>query len=279
MKFLKNFFKANYRGDTIVEVTFAIAMFCVVAVISISIMNDGLNSAQSSLEITMARNEIDAQAEALRFVHDSYISQMKLSPDQQQYKLLWEKIVGTNGVSGLVNTPEQIAEYPILDCNSAYELSNSDNLYNDKGFILNTRLLVPANVDSTIIKKFFAASGDTTSISYQKLTDYILIDADKNIVDNPFVPATVYPRIIYTTGNNQEAAALIEGDTYSRDYRKLSRAEGIWILAVRDASTSQAAVLPTYYDFYIRTCWYPPGKEQPNTIATIIRLYNPGISN
>lgn len=61
------------RGDTIVEVLFAITIFSMVAVASIAIMNSGLAMSQRSLEITAVRQQVDGQAEALRFLHGSYI--------------------------------------------------------------------------------------------------------------------------------------------------------------------------------------------------------------
>ena len=65
--------KKMQRGDTIVEVLFAITIFSMVAVASIAIMNSGLAMSQRSLEITAVRQQIDGQAEALRFLHSSYI--------------------------------------------------------------------------------------------------------------------------------------------------------------------------------------------------------------
>lgn len=62
------------KGDTIIEVLFAITIFSLVAVGSMSIMNQGTMTAQRSLEITLVRSEIDAQAEALRFIHESHIA-------------------------------------------------------------------------------------------------------------------------------------------------------------------------------------------------------------
>jgi type II secretory pathway pseudopilin PulG len=61
-------------GDTIIEVLFAVAVFAMVAVGSLSIMNLGTATAQRSLEISLVRQQIDAQAEALRFIHQSYIA-------------------------------------------------------------------------------------------------------------------------------------------------------------------------------------------------------------
>ncbi len=62
------------RGDTLIEVLFAITIFSLVAVGGISIMNQGTATSQRALEITLVRQEIDAQAETLRFLNASYIA-------------------------------------------------------------------------------------------------------------------------------------------------------------------------------------------------------------
>jgi type II secretory pathway pseudopilin PulG len=67
------------RGDTIIEVLFAVAIFAMVAVGSLSIMNQGTSTAQRSLEITLVRQQIDAQAEAIRYIHQSYVANYQKS--------------------------------------------------------------------------------------------------------------------------------------------------------------------------------------------------------
>jgi len=64
---------AKYRGDTLIEVLFATAAFSLVAVGSLLIMNQGTATAQRALEITLVRQEVDAQAETIRFLNASYI--------------------------------------------------------------------------------------------------------------------------------------------------------------------------------------------------------------
>jgi type II secretory pathway pseudopilin PulG len=66
--------KKNTRGDTLIEVLLAAAVFSLVAIGTLAIMNQGTATAQKALEISFVRNEIDAQAEALRFMNASYIS-------------------------------------------------------------------------------------------------------------------------------------------------------------------------------------------------------------
>lgn len=67
-------FRRNERGDTIIEVLFAVTVFAMVAVGAMTIMNQGTATAQRSLEITLVRQQIDAQAEAIRYIHQAYVS-------------------------------------------------------------------------------------------------------------------------------------------------------------------------------------------------------------
>lgn len=98
------------RGDTVIEVILAITVFSVVAVGAIAIMNQGINSAQRSLEITQVRQQIDAQAEALRYIHQTYIN--SLSEDRAdripgEWEELRTRAVGVSnfGANGDVNCP------------------------------------------------------------------------------------------------------------------------------------------------------------------------------
>lgn len=66
--------RASQRGDTIIEVLFAVTVFSLVAVGALSIMNQGTAIAERSLETTLVRSEIDGQVNALQFLHDAYIT-------------------------------------------------------------------------------------------------------------------------------------------------------------------------------------------------------------
>lgn len=58
-------------GDTIVEVMVAFAVFTVVAVGTSGIMNRGISTAEQSLEVTLVREQIDAQAELIRYARST----------------------------------------------------------------------------------------------------------------------------------------------------------------------------------------------------------------
>lgn len=64
----------SQRGDTLIEVLFAVSVFSLVAVSALTIMNQGTAISQRALETTLVRQEMSAQAETLRFLHDSYIA-------------------------------------------------------------------------------------------------------------------------------------------------------------------------------------------------------------
>ncbi len=62
------------KGDTLIEVLFAVSVFSLVAVGGLSVMNQGASASQRSLEITLVRQQMDAQAETLRFLNSSYVA-------------------------------------------------------------------------------------------------------------------------------------------------------------------------------------------------------------
>lgn len=62
------------RGDTIIEVMVAFSVFAMVAIGALTIMNQGTASAQNSLETTLVRQQIDNQAELIRFLHQAYLA-------------------------------------------------------------------------------------------------------------------------------------------------------------------------------------------------------------
>lgn len=62
------------QGDTIIEVLSAVVVFSLLAIGVISIMNQGINGAQRALEITLVRQQMDAQAEVLRYINQGYLA-------------------------------------------------------------------------------------------------------------------------------------------------------------------------------------------------------------
>jgi hypothetical protein len=103
---------------------FAIIIFALVAVSSLSIMNQGVVTAERALEVTLVRQQMDAQAEALRYIHDKQLTSAAGSSSD------WSKLIATYG--------QQSA--------SAYGTTGGKCLLPSGGFILNARNpVIPAS--------------------------------------------------------------------------------------------------------------------------------------
>lgn len=66
--------RTRQKGDTLIEVMVAFGVFSLVAIGALTVMNQGTALSQRTLELTTVRDEINGQAEALRFLHDSYVA-------------------------------------------------------------------------------------------------------------------------------------------------------------------------------------------------------------
>jgi|AntRauTorcE11897_2_1112592.scaffolds.fasta_scaffold14209_3 type II secretory pathway component PulJ len=98
--------KRVQSGDTIIEVLFAITVFSLVAVGAMAIMNQGSSASQRALEISIVRQEVDAQAEALRFLNSSYLAAYQLGSNEPaantpagQWAEMMDTVVSTGSTS------------------------------------------------------------------------------------------------------------------------------------------------------------------------------------
>lgn len=238
------------RGDTLVEVTLAIGIFSLVAVAVVALVNSSTSSAQTALETTLSREEIDVQAEALRFIHSSYVTSLSQSSSDTKYADIWNTIVAH--AIDLSDDGQDAISYRPSTCDELYD---KDRMQAQGAFIINPTKLSSDNVNEIVLS--------TTNDEAFAM----------------FHPTTTYPHLVYqpledelSIGNSDEV---------------LSRVEGIYVIAVKDQNTTvivgnNSSYIPkksAYYDFYIRTCWYGIGAKRPSTISTVIRLYNPAINS
>lgn len=232
------------KGDTLVEVTLAVGIFSMVAISIVSVINGSTSSAQTALEATLAREEIDAQAEALRFIHASANTEDGEGP----YHKIWEKITKL----ALDNNDGNIDNYPPSTCDTLYTGISSN------AFVVDTHKLSSIN-----------ASTDLSTVADNAIKQ-------KSGSDSLFQQAATYPHLVYTYGSTDNVGSLVEEGT--DDSLTLKRVDGIYVLAVKDKGTNivgKKDPIPAYYDFYIRTCWYGAGERKASTISTVIRLNNP----
>ena len=259
------------RGDTLIEVMFAIAVFSMVAVISISMMNAGVASGERSLELVTARNELNAQAEILRFIHSSYVSELTLpkctneliskGEKCQQFANLWQEIVKhamapRDGTNSTFSLPEGI-------------LGNCTDYYNGEGGLSLLRQNHAFVLNGRKIGADQLSAGGTTEMAKNV---YISILTQPEAFRAP----TLGARMVYTedeTGDVEQNSSTVELSSSQR-YDYLKFAEGIWVVAVGGKYDSQHTDYD-FYDFYIQTCWFGSNSNAPTSIDSVIRLYNP----
>ena len=254
------------RGDTLLEVVLAFVMFSIVAAISVALMNSSISGAEASIELTLARTEIDAQSETIRFVHEAYNY-------DRAYNNLWNHIL-----KQLIDKEQK--ELPKLDidkCSALYKDDPSSDIKpitDAKAFILNPRQVNNGtSTDEEKIKNFYGRS---------------LVTVEEN--SDKFSASSLNPRIIYekeSTSSNEEVGTIGDSDSNFNDtrnstdddiahedqYTLVSHVEGIYDFLVKDPTD------PSHYDFYVYTCWFAPGAERPTTIGTVTRLFNPEYVN
>lgn len=246
------------KGDTLIEVALAIGIFSMVAIVVVSVISASTSSAQSSLELTITREELDSQAEALRFIHNSYIigSQSK-DTSENTYAKLWNTLV-----SHAVDSDKADIDYTPKTCSELYDTNGFLKNYDTrKQFVINTRRL-----------------SDPTDV------DNIIVTATSTSTRGPFYEAVTYPRILY--GGSGLGSSSTEEDLYNQtesDSKNIQRVEGLYIIAVKGSSKivseagADVSTKTSYYDFYIHSCWMSPNSEYASTVSTVVRLYDPAV--
>ena len=253
------------KGDTLVEVTLAVGIFSLIAIAVASVMSGGSASAQLALETTLAREEIDTQADAIRFIHATY-SANKDSQDHPYVKL-WREItqraIDLSDYDSSTDDLKAILQYAPLSCSELYD-TNSPAL--KSAFVINPR-------------QFNQLTDDIGTTNFTK---NLVLYKYNTTNQNNFVQASTHPRLIFgsATGTNDDNAVLADSSFPTN----LLRVEGIYVVPVIDPdSTNIVDVIDkeettrkaAYFDFYIRTCWYGSRTDDPSAISTVIRLHDP----
>lgn len=225
------------RGDTIVEVLLAITIYSLVALFTITAMRLGIQQGEASLELSQARIEVAAQADAIRFIHNSFLAEREYALSSgSSYKALWQALV-----ANAVESSDNIRALSV-DTSTATGCPASVA----HSFIVNPRNISPSNPASTVLT-------------------------------GKYYTTQLYPRLIFGTSSSNSDSAYEEGaytGLYRAEgiwvvARKSAKTSGIY-----DVSGQSQ---PEYYDFHIYTCWFAPGSSHPSTTGTIIRLYNPAL--
>jgi len=256
------------RGDTIIEVMIAFTIFSLVIVLSVLTMNSGLAAGERSLEAVTARNELNAQAEALRFIYSSYVSELTLpecglglpaDTPCQKYNKLWQKIK-----NNAVSPSDYDIPYPLSTCDEVYNPSagsSSNLLQKNNAFVINPRKLVASATvtDANQLTSAYFSINDSTNRNGTTVSN-------SSIFKTPPLNA----RMLYAKPSFSDDTSEYLSSSGLNQYTEISAVEGIWVVAVKGDNTLE----PPYYDFYIETCWYGSDTSAPSSLDTIIRLYN-----
>lgn len=247
------------RGDTLIEVTLAVGIFSMIAVAVVATMSSGTTNAQTALETTLARAEIDAQAEALRFIQTS------ASANKPGFDSLWNEIL--NKAHNATNSSEDdatnnwddlkdaITNFAPSSCSELYNTENAGNanIYEQNAFFIDTSTLGEF-ITQAPSDTFDSLSPLGPSVSSSSLTP--LISANDPDSPDSFSQAITYPRV-YKENNTVKA-------------------EGLYVVAVKDSGarviSPNNAESQAFYDFYIHACWDTSNSDHPSTISTVIRL-------
>ena len=141
------------KGDTLIEVTLAVGIFSMIAIAIVAVMSSGTSSAQTTLESTLTREEIDSQAEALRFLQSAYVASKDNADSNNRYVKAWKEIVKSSNEVTSDTKEEDLVQFHPTDCAELYNVSNDNYIANQKAFVIDTHALGDfENADEVIIK-------------------------------------------------------------------------------------------------------------------------------
>lgn len=101
--------KSYQRADTIIEVMIAFGIFAASISATLLIMNLGVANAMRSLEVTLVRQQMDSQVEAIRYIHTAYVSDYQKGSNlpMKPPSIRWDEIKDRS--TGM--TPDQVYSF------------------------------------------------------------------------------------------------------------------------------------------------------------------------
>lgn len=244
------------RGDTLIEVLFAVSIFSAVVVGTIVIMNQGIASAQQALEINLVRNQIDTQAELLRHLNNAKLTALGRNATGDSAE--WDGIVAKAGTTA--------ADYGLI---SVFECtSDIDNCAPDAAGADATRPCEPASLPNNA---FFINPKTGAMVEKNDLVGG----------GSAFRPAVVFSQVQSTEKYTAQTVGEVTSVVESSNPDMVSTM--LWIQPVSSANDpnggtlgGSALTLTKYYDFHIRACWDSPASGGGlMKLGTIVRLYVP----
>ncbi len=123
-----------------IEVLFAVAVFSMVAVGSLTIMNQGSASAQRSLEIALVRHEMDTQADAIRLIYDEMMAGRTQRTAEQA--ATWRQMSTVGGTGNLAKATASVFPGGVVNGNRCRTPVDTATM----AFIMNTNTMQPVRL-------------------------------------------------------------------------------------------------------------------------------------
>jgi len=147
------------RGDTLVEVMVAVTVFSMIAVGTFMVMNGTMARAQGVLEETLARDEMDAQADTLQMIRNEAVVAIVLERAGDPFLQGWRNIV-----SNATNTPPPALAISGDNCAAALATSGNaillDPRHPTNALLTGTRI----NQEPGTYPRLFYGTGDNDNI-------------------------------------------------------------------------------------------------------------------
>ncbi len=128
---------SRQRGDTLTEVMFATAVAALVIILSMTAMNRSFAQTEMTVENTLVRQSMDAQAELLRYARDNYNN----NPNGDT-GLIWRQAIANakdnDQISSFGSCPTNSGSSPTMPTNSFF--IDDSNLANP---VLSTTFVTP----------------------------------------------------------------------------------------------------------------------------------------
>ena len=202
------------KGDTLIEVTLAVGIFSMVAIAVVAVMSNGTSNTQTALETTLARAEIDAQAEALRFIQASAAAE---SSNDAKFSTLWQTITNS-GLVHVVSNSDGSYQFAPQTCTELYE---DGKIKDQKAFFINIDGLnsyLESSTANPAPTPIVTADGSfSTTETYPRVNDgkaegiYIVARRDdtKIITTNgAYYPYDFYIHACWNSSNSDHASTI-----------------------------------------------------------------------
>lgn len=243
------------RGDTLVEVLFATAIGGMIIMLAITLMNRNLATIQQAVEETIVRQNIDTQAELLRYLTDSYKASRTEQPGPLFQTILDEKRIDPSpGATpyGSCDTSDPSKAFYLQADNAAPAGMRVVNYNNDK----------PDTYAQPGRGLWVEAVGPVPADEKANYIDFHIRACWPALSQNVNSTMGTIVRLFYVTGDNR---VVYNGSPATLTSRNLRGAEGACL--TNNCTSSGGSITSSWAPFAVK--YSPTGLQSGNYVMTI----------